>query len=78
MLYVVVQQPESGETACYNAHKGAGRFPSSVAIHTVMVQADGHELSAIEEQFYNVPMHEGRVVRWFGETAKFIVGNLKL
>lgn len=45
---------------------------------SVEVQADGHELNAIAEQFINIAMHNGRVVKWTGETARFIFNNLKL
>lgn len=41
------------------------------------VQADGDELQIIQEQFTNTPMSKNRVVRWFGDDAKFIVANLR-
>lgn len=42
------------------------------------VQADGDELEKIKQQLTYIPMHNGRVVRWTGETARFIVNNLVL
>jgi hypothetical protein len=42
----------------------------------VVVQADGHELELIAS-WSGVPIpKDRRVVRWFGDTAKFIVANL--
>lgn len=46
------------------------------AIGVESVQADGHELEYIEKQFTNLPKANIRVVNWFGDHAKFIVGNL--
>ena len=46
--------------------------------YDLKVQADGHELEKIREQFSNIPMTNNRVVYWSGETAKFIIDNIKL
>jgi hypothetical protein len=40
------------------------------------VQADGDELELVREICQNIPMTNGHVVRWFGDTAKFIVASL--
>lgn len=43
------------------------------------VQADGDELQHIQDMFLKtapLPMPRNRVVRWFGDHAKLIVGNL--
>lgn len=41
------------------------------------IQADGDELEVIYDSFANLPRPtKQRVVRWFGETAAFIVHNL--
>ncbi len=41
------------------------------------VQADGHELEYIYENFTDLPhLSNGRVVRWFGDHARFIAGNI--
>lgn len=42
------------------------------------IQADGDELEAIREQFPSLVIPKHAVVRWYGDMAKFIVGNLKL
>jgi len=43
----------------------------------VHLQADGHELELIREQFEGIPMHKSRgVVRWDGKDAAFIAMNL--
>ena len=41
------------------------------------LQADGNELEAIRNQFTGIPMHNGRVVKWFGADAAFIAMHLK-
>ncbi len=46
------------------------------AAGVVKVQADGHELEYIKANFSGIPMANCRVVRWTGDMAKFIVGNL--
>lgn len=42
------------------------------------VQADGDELQHIQDMFINstFPIPNGRVVRWFGDHARLIIGNL--
>jgi hypothetical protein len=40
------------------------------------VQADSHELDRIEHHFSNLPFCKSRVIRWYGDHARFIVGNL--
>lgn len=43
----------------------------------LLVQADGDELDLINDKFTGIRKAPGkRVVRWFGEDAKFIVENL--
>jgi hypothetical protein len=42
----------------------------------IEVQADGDELKLIRELFVNLPDVRATVVRWFGDTAKFIYHNL--
>lgn len=39
------------------------------------VQADGHELEYIKQYFTGLPMHNGRVVSWYGDHANFIAHN---
>lgn len=48
------------------------------AIRDVLeVQADGDELMHILKNFSGIPQHNTRrVVRWFGDDARFIVGNI--
>ena len=43
-----------------------------------LVQADGHELDFIFQQFHGLPFAQGRVVRWYGDHARFIVANINL
>jgi len=42
-----------------------------------LVQADGDELRIILQQFHNLPTTGERIIRWYGDDAKFIVGNLR-
>jgi hypothetical protein len=44
--------------------------------YDVFIQADGHELHHIENQFTNIRQSTKRVVRWTGEDARFILLNL--
>lgn len=46
-------------------------------ISKIQVQADGDELELIKRLFTNIPMYDGRVVSWYGETAAFILFNLE-
>ena len=39
------------------------------------VQADGDELELIRNEMSGIPMSRGRIVRWFGDDAKFIAAN---
>ena len=41
------------------------------------VQADGHELDYIINNMEGLPIAKTRVVRWFGDHARFIVANLR-
>lgn len=65
-----------------NFHIGSGRIRQTVeeefSVDEIAVHADGHELEVIREQFSNIPMTANRVVCWTGETARFIVENIKL
>lgn len=61
---------------------------NEIASHVTEIQADGHELEYIRQRFGNkqndsrstVPFVSTfalpRVMRWFGDDAKFIIGNL--
>ena len=66
-----------------NFHVGYGRIREKVnecfSLETsLLVQADGHELEKIRQQFQNIPMTNNRVVRWTGNHARFIIENLDL
>ena len=42
----------------------------------ISIQADGDELNHIHQNFSNIPFRKDkRVVKFYGETAKFIMGN---
>ena len=60
-------------------HIGGGSLRNAIVVeHVQSIQADGDELAAIRSKFGDtIPTSFGeRVVRWYGETALFIVGNL--
>jgi len=68
-------------------HVGAGRirdyecvqeFVNVADKYNLCIQADGDELELIRNQFTGIPITTTRVVRWRGETAGFILDNLKL
>jgi len=42
----------------------------------IQVQASDDELATIRYHFPNLPITMGRVIKWFGDNAKFIVANL--
>lgn len=44
-------------------------------LHIVAVQADGDELLHIYDKVRGLKIATGRVIRWFGDDAKFIVAN---
>ncbi len=41
------------------------------------VQADGDELQWVLDNITGIPTNKNRVVRWFGDHAKFIAGSLR-
>lgn len=52
--------------------------PTIEAEVVASIQADGHELGAILEQFDNLPKHKSSPVQeWFGDHAKLIWANLR-
>ncbi len=60
-----------------NVHIGSGPMREKVEPMFVdWIQADGDELTAIYRKFDKLPYCNERVVRWYGDTAKFIIGNL--
>jgi hypothetical protein len=42
----------------------------------VKVQADCTELNYIIDKFENLPYSSASIQRWYGDMAKFIIGNL--
>jgi hypothetical protein len=69
MLYV--RRESEGLTT---HHVGEPLYKGSLS-QVIEVQADGDELLHITQRFTNLPMTNGRVVRWFGDHARFIVAN---
>ena len=55
------------------------KFTSAKSV--LELQADGDELEHIKRLFslggtYSIPMPQKRVVRWYGDIARTIIGNL--
>lgn len=84
-LYATEYSENGGETPVILWHVGTP-FPSDIAKFamqktTLELQADGDELEHIKRVFslggtYTIPMPQKRVVRWYGDIARTIIGNL--
>lgn len=48
----------------------------NIAEDVTEVQASDDELEFIRDHINNLPIPKNRVVRWYGDLAKLIVGNL--
>lgn len=81
---LVVDYAEFDETRyCLTLHTGSGPIFERVSRlfgvdANLIVQADGDELECIKKNFSHIPMTNGRVVRWHGDFAWFIVSNIIL
>lgn len=62
----------------------AGNLPENVHVGQAIgtrasrinyVQASGDELEYIRHRYRNIPMVTSKVVRWYGDDAKFICAN---
>lgn len=64
----------------FHVGNGQNRVTSwNLAEYVKFVQADGDELEAVHAQIEGIPKAKNvRVVRWFGDDAKFIVDNLRI
>lgn len=81
MLHVVMQNTDptsQEEEIAIPWHVGEELKLTPIDIRYVLeVQADGDELQAVYEKFDNIPTSAwNRVVRWYGDHAKFIAANL--
>ena len=79
MLYIELKNRKDNSTMTIEWHDRDGmvEFPDNDDWEVVEVQADGHEFAYIEKYFHTIPMVTNtRVVRWFGDYAKFIAYNL--
>lgn len=75
MLYIVFKDQNIREVRIHLTKFGLlPKFSEEIDF----IQADCDELVAILSQFQNLPspLHQ-RVVKWYGETARFIYNNLK-
>ena len=76
MLYIHNKKPL--DSYCYDVtwHVGEVKPRFNKEDTDFVVQADDDELLYIIGEFSNIPYTKGKVQRWFGEMAKFIVMNL--
>ena len=75
MLFVAINI--NGKKMEKSWHVGESPISSEFIDYIEVIQADCDELEYIFKKFSNIPyVSNKRVVRWFGDHAKFIVGNL--
>jgi hypothetical protein len=81
MIYIEISYDTSLSQRRYQWHIGEP-IPQELftfAKFATMVQADGDELNYVLDNFGGLPFVRNgkkRVWRWYGDHAKFIVGNL--
>jgi hypothetical protein len=75
MMWIISSKGSSGDRKW---HVGDPSPEGYISVSDVAeVGADGHELEYITAKFVNLPVRSGkRLVTWYGDMAKFIVGNL--
>ena len=62
-----------------SSNQSTTRALNSLAFHCGILQADGDELRSIQFQFpMLIPKNHKRVIKWYGDDAKFICANLDL
>ena len=81
MLYIEIYHGDviSADT-CVHVGRPISTVVKEAACHPFCdgwhVQADGDELELIRDKLSNIPMADRRVVKWYGEDARFIIMNL--
>jgi hypothetical protein len=80
MLYIKIAESEQTRAHEVEVHVGGTSYRDQ-AEHVISVQADGDELQLIRDEcggrWESLPdVVNKRVVNWYGDDAKFIVGNL--
>lgn len=80
MMYIMHRR-NNGTEVQYGWHVGEPHPLRGMQYHAMIsgvyeVQADGDELAFIIRKFSNLPNVNAFVVNWYGDHAKFIVGNL--
>jgi len=59
------------------AKKVADMITANADLQTRLeVQADGDEMEFISEKFRNLPFSESLIQIWYGDHARFIIGNM--
>lgn len=71
MLYIIDVKGKK-----YHWHVGQKNpIEDAIIMDIIAVQADGHELEFIQSKILNSSL-KLRVIKYFGDTAKFIAANL--
>ena len=71
MMYIVSEDDED------TWHVGEDNpIDSEMVIYVTEVQADCDELEYLYQHFPNLPQAKRQVVHFYGDVARFIVGNL--
>ncbi len=80
MLYITLKNTDTNEVYMRSWHIGEPKPLRSYEERWIIeVQADGDELVYIRRNYSNLPLaHSLVAVRYYGDHAKFIVGNLRL
>ncbi|HLX53707.1 MAG TPA: hypothetical protein VKR58_07190 [Aquella sp.] len=83
MLTVCIYDPFTRQSSFKDFKIGDGKIDGEVLIeHVFWVEADAEELLYIVQHFQNLPQSPqyGNELKttWYGDHAKFIVGNIKL
>lgn len=77
MLVILIKDEDGTHKKVWHVHEPRPKLSDSDLVNTVFLQADGHELEYVHENFKKIPRTNNRsVVRWYGDHAKFIAANL--
>lgn len=75
-LYIVLTKVRKYPSHEIEWHVGESNYISVIIDDIHYVQADGDELNYILRKITNIPMAQQGAIKWYGDHAKFIVGNL--
>jgi hypothetical protein len=78
MMYIIINSYENKRKMLRSWHVGESSPVANIDVMEIEeVQADGDELALIRRNVRNIPDYPSNVhVRYFGDTARFIVANI--